>query len=419
MKRIFLPATVVAIVLVSSIHAATLPGFRIAPFAATAGFCSSLAFDSRGILYYTTTQGGVFRLDNGTSTKLAQMPTEFIGNAGLLGMALLDDSTAVVHYTKFSTIGTYGPAYEVISKVDLISGAETVMAEVPDDMTLPGRAVSYEHHGGIPAIGDNGSVYVGIGDFYAFAIAANPDWYAGKILRVDANGQVAKVASGFRNPYSLVWDAPNKRLIVSDNGEGPDDEINIVTSDGGFFGWPFTMGNGTPYPGAVPPIFTFPQVVVPTGMTALSGRNEFLARGYLFGAYETKAIYYVPDIDARPLPDPIALIAFIEGETSQVIDVAEAPNGDIYFAIETSIYRLFMPRRGDCNGDGLIDINDMEALTRELADGDPHPTIAAQNGSYAGSWGCDANGDGAISSADYAALAALIRTRVRAVRAWR
>jgi hypothetical protein len=64
----------------------------------------------------------------------------------------------------------------------------------------------------------------------------------------------------------------------------------------------------------------------------------------------------------------------------------------------------------------LIDIHDLAALTLELAGGDPHPTITAQGGAYAGSWGCDANGDGVISSADYAALAALVRTRVRAVR---
>ena len=58
----------------------------------------------------------------------------------------------------------------------------------------------------------------------------------------------------------------------------------------------------------------------------------------------------------------------------------------------------------------------MDALSRELADGDPHATVTAQAGSFAGSWGCDANGDGVISAADRDALGALIRTRTRAVR---
>jgi glucose/arabinose dehydrogenase len=390
------------VVFAARIEAATLPGFGVQQIAITSGFCSSLAVDSRGILYYTTTSGDLFHVDdNGASAKVAHVATQFIGNAGLLGMALLDDATAIVHYT------TPGPAAEVISRIDLGSGAETVVARIFDDPEVPGRIVPSEHHGGQPVAGDNGSVYVGIGDFGTFLIAARPEWIAGKILRIGPNGNVTQLASGFRNPFGMAWDPAGRRLVVADNGDVADDEINIVTQAGGFFGWPYTMGTEAPYPGAVPPIYTFTDVVAPTGMTRLSGRNPILRSGYLLGAFVAKSVYFIPDIDARPLPDPIALVS---SETGPVIGVAESPAGGIFFATGSAIYRLTVPARGDCNGDGLVNFADLAALDAELAGGD-HPVFASK-----ASWGCDVDGDGVISASDRVALLAMLHPRRRGAR---
>jgi hypothetical protein len=139
-------------------------------------------------------------------------------------------------------------------------------------------------------------------------------------------------------------------------------------------------------------------------------------RGYLLGGFVTKAIYYIPDIDARPLPDPIAVI---RGETGYIIDVAQAPDGSVYFVSGSAIYKLIEPQRGDCNGDGRVDAADVAALAQELLDGNPEPAIAAQNGSFPGSWGCDVNGDGLIDSRDMTALLTIIAVRSRAVRGGR
>jgi hypothetical protein len=42
--------------------------------------------------------------------------------------------------------------------------------------------------------------------------------------------------------------------------------------------------------------------------------------------------------------------------------------------------------------------------------------ITAQDGEYAGSWGCDVNADGLIDRSDLAQLARMVGTRHRAVR---
>jgi glucose/arabinose dehydrogenase len=326
--------------------------------------------------------------------------------SGLLGVALRNDNTAIVHYT------TPGQVSDVVSSIDINTGAETVLHAFVCDKDLPSRGSPPEHHGGNPSVASDGSIFVGIGDYGGGLIASLPDWNGGKIFRLRPDGSVEQFARGFRNPFDMVWDAANQRLIAPDNGVTTDDEINIVHA-GDFCGWPFTMGNGPAIEGAVPPVYTFPMIVAPVGIIAVNGRNPFFRSGYLLGGFVTKAIYYIPNIDAKPLPDPIAVTS---GEVGLMIDVAQAPNGDVFFVTSNSIKRLITPQPGDCNGDGIVDAADVAALTQELADGDPHPTFTAQDGGYRGSWGCDVDQNGVIDSRDMAALLAKLYGRSRAVR---
>jgi hypothetical protein len=78
---------------------------------------------------------------------------------------------------------------------------------------------------------------------------------------------------------------------------------------------------------------------------------------------------------------------------------------------------LRVPLRGDCNGDGLVNSFDILPLIREINDGSPqrHLMVDAQGGTYAGSWGCDANADGLIDASDLEALTSLLPLRRRAV----
>src|SRR5438093_850248 len=81
---------------------------------------SSIAIDSHGTIYYTTTDGNLFRFDGGQSSLIAQVTTVAGGDSGLLGMALRDDITAVVHYTTPNQIA------DVLSTIDLTTGKETI-----------------------------------------------------------------------------------------------------------------------------------------------------------------------------------------------------------------------------------------------------------------------------------------------------
>ncbi|HUJ13128.1 MAG TPA: PQQ-dependent sugar dehydrogenase [Thermoanaerobaculia bacterium] len=394
------------VLLAAAAHAAALPGFRVQRLGSTNGFADSIAIDSHDTIYYTTTDGSLFRFSNGASQLVTRVNTNAVGDSGLLGMALLDDQTAVVHYTNATMTA------DVVSTIDLANGMQTVLHSFTCDITMPDRPCPTEHHGGNPSVGADGSIFVGIGDYGGFLDAALPEWNGGKIFRITSAGSVQQFASGFRNPFDTAWDASSQQLIVPDNGDVSDDEINIVHL-GDFCGWPYTMGNQPPVDGAVPPIYTFPSVVVPTGLAALNGHNAYFPGGYLLATFVAQALDYIPDISARPLPDPIPVIA---GLTPSIIDVAQGPAGEIDFVTAEGIYELIPPLRGDCNGDGLVTIADIAALAQELLDGNPEPATSAQAGAFNGSWGCDVNADGIIDSRDMSALLALLSVRTRAVR---
>jgi hypothetical protein len=400
MKRLIL-----ILMTATAANAATLPGFHVRLMQGVGGFVTSLAVDSRGTIYYSVKSGDIVRFGipeeaTGMGIVVAHLPTEGNGNSGLIGLALRDDNTAIVHYT------TPGQTYDVVSAVDLITGAESEIHRFVCDKDVPERGVSSEHHGGNLTIAPDGSIFLAIGDYGVGMLAADPQWNAGKVWRILPDGSVVQFARGFRNPFDLAWDAATQRVILTDNGDVTDDEINVV-AQGDDCGWPLTAGNHPPVTGTRPPVYVFPIVVAPTGLAPLSGRNQILHRGYLLASYVTKSLCYVPDVYAQPMPDPVAVI---QGETDPIIDVIEAPNGSIYFTTGFGIYRLLVPMRGDCNGDGVVDSADVAALGKLLADG-PRPMTAAQNGTVRASWGCDANGDGMIDGRDLIAMAALVRGR--------
>jgi hypothetical protein len=398
----------VALVLTLAAHASTLPGFRVQKLGSVAGgeFLSSLVVDSKGAIYYTTTRGNVYRFAPEGSTLLAHVDTVGIGDSGLLGMGLRDDRTAIVHYT------TPNQTHDVISSIDLTTGVESVLLSLVADKDFPSRGSASEHHGGNPIVTGDGTIYVGVGDYGGGWVASQPDWNGGKVWRIRPDGHASWYAQGFRNPFDLAYDPANDRLIVPDNGAAVDDEINIV-HEGDWCGWPFTMGNGPAVDGGTPPAYVFPVIVAPTGFMALNAKEPLLSRGYLLATFVTKAIDYIPDIDAKPI-QPIAVM---KGEAGMLVDVTQAASSEIYFASGFAIYRLFVPQRGDCNGDGLVDARDISALEAELADASGHElTLDAPNGAFAGSWGCDANGDGVIDARDLAALYSMLGGRLRAVR---
>ena len=127
-------------------------------------------------------------------------------------------------------------------------------------------SISAVHQGGTVLSAPDGTIFVGYGDSNlpdspnnSVFRTYNPASTAGKILRVDANGNglpnhpfcpktkkldrtCTKIfATGFRNPFRFVL-TPSGKPLVSDVGWNLREEINVV-SRGGNYGWPCMEGS--------------------------------------------------------------------------------------------------------------------------------------------------------------------------------
>jgi glucose/arabinose dehydrogenase len=394
-----------------------LPGFRVETVGRVEGFVSSVVVDSRGTIYVSTTDGWIQRVDvdhGGQVTRVASLPTRAGSNGGLLGMALLDDATAVVHYTVWGAEDLV--LDDVIAKVDLRTGAKTVLKVFACDVEFHEHGASPEHHGGNPAVAPDGSIFVGIGEYGAQSVAQRPGWNGGRIWRIDGEGNATQWAMGLRNPFDLAWDPDLGRVVADDNGPDAADELNVIAADANC-GWPETFGNEPALAGMSAPVYVFPATVAPTGLLRLDGANAMLRRGYLVSSFVTRALYYFPTLTASPVADPLPIVS---GFGEVIIDVTQAANGEIVFASasfggSSTVQRLVVPARGDCNGDAAVDWRDILALLREVDDGGTHRSVEAQGGAYAGSWGCDANADGLIDRHDLDELRRLLGGKKRAV----
>ncbi len=377
-----------------------LPGFHVIQVAEAQGFVTSIAIDSWGVIYYSVTDGRIFRISGSESYLVATVPTANEGNMALLGMNFHPDGMLITHSVLPDKTA------DVLSSVDPVTGQVQEIARFSCGGTCPS-----EHHGGNPLVAPDGTIFLGIGDLGVQSTVHRDDVPGGKLFHVTLEGAVTRFALGFRNPYDMVWDSAGDRLILADNGQSGNDEINVVT-EGGDYGWPLTEGSRPPVNGTIPPIYVFPETVAPTGLWMLNGRGDTLRKGLLVTGFVSKAIQYFPDL-SEPVGDPVAIV---REETSQTMDVAQAPDGTIYFASIDGIFRLDVPKTGDVNGDGRVSREDLSELSSELSEGEGEVTWVAQNGTCAASWGADVNHDGVIDWADWSELSRMLSSRRRAVR---
>jgi glucose/arabinose dehydrogenase len=165
------------------------------------------------------------------------------------------------------------------------------------------------HNGGQLAFGHDGLLYVTIGDNANGANSQDLGNLLGKVVRIDprdpdgAGAQAYSVpasnpfvatagarreiyALGLRNPFRASI-APNGALVVGDVGSDFNEEVNVLASGGGNYGWPNCEGPCAPPNAAhADPFFSYPHSG-PTVCAVIGGhvvRDSDLT-GTLIGRY--------------------------------------------------------------------------------------------------------------------------------------
>ncbi len=192
----------------------------------------------------------------------------FGGEQGLLGLAFHPNYTIngyfYINYVADNPLRTVIARYTVSpnNPDQALENSELVLLEVNQPFS--------NHKGGQIAFGDDGYLYIGLGDGGSggdpFGNAQNRSTLLGKILRINVDlpsqgrnysipatnpffgntlGYKEEIyAYGFRNPWRFSFDSPTGRLWVADVGQDQREEIDIVEK-GKNYGWNIMEGTLT------------------------------------------------------------------------------------------------------------------------------------------------------------------------------
>lgn len=238
------------------------------------------------------------------------------GEGGLLGLAVDDQGRLYVYST--------GAEENRIQRFD-VTGSPGSLALGEAVTILDGIPSASYHDGGRLAFGPDGMLYATSGDAGQADQAQDVDSLGGKILRMNADGEVPEgnpfegslvYSYGHRNPQGLAW-SKDGTMFATEFGQNTWDELNIITA-GANYGWPTVEGIADAE-GFTDPVQQWtPEMASPSGMTHLDG-TLFIAN--LRGSV----------LRAVPVAAPGTHTDHYAGDYGRIRDVTVSPEGELWF----------------------------------------------------------------------------------------
>ena len=180
------------------------------------------------------------------------------------------------------------------------------------------------HDGGRIKFGPDKNLYITTGDARNPSLSQDVNSLAGKILRVDDEGNPApgnpfgtRVYSyGHRNPQGIAWDE-NGRLWETEHGDSATDEFNLIAI-GKNYGWPTIRGDQTQESMKSPIIHSGSETWAPAGAAFLNG-SVFLA------GLRGQALF-----EAKIENGTVSLVEHLKGQLGRLREVVVGPDNMLY-----------------------------------------------------------------------------------------
>ncbi|PQO24474.1 hypothetical protein C2I36_02220 [Rhodobacteraceae bacterium WD3A24] len=343
---------------------------RIAPMVEGLDEPWAVGFLPDGAMLITERAGRLWRHD-GTATlqEVTGVPeVAAVGQGGLLDILIPRDFVRTrqvyLSYAVDQRGGGQGTALGAGRLSD--DGARLEGFERLFEMT-PGSSGG-RHFGSRIAEGPDGHIFLTIGERGDRPAAQDLARHNGSVIRLARDGSVPADnpfvgvedardgiwSYGHRNPQGLAL-GPDGTLWLHEHGARGGDEINRLRA-GVNYGWPVIaygrhysgarIGEGTHREGMAQPDYYWDPSIAPSGLAAYSGALWPEWRGDLFAGSLT--MDYIARVDTDSLEPggavaaPAAEEALEAPETGRVRDVAEGPDGALWFLSETegALYRI-------------------------------------------------------------------------------
>ncbi|MGB8509794.1 MAG: PQQ-dependent sugar dehydrogenase [Pyrinomonadaceae bacterium] len=328
----------------SSATADGATGFRVETVTGNLEVPWSIVFAPDGRMFITERAGRVRVFENG---RLKPEPLAVIsdavtsGETGLMGLTL-HPQFAQNHLLYLSYAYRQGE-----TKVRVVRFRETGSALAERKVIIEDLPAANFHAGTRLRFGPDGKLYVTTGDSTDREIAQHLDSLGGKTLRLNDDGTVPPDnpfvgqpnarpeiwTYGHRNSQGLDWQPGTNLLFETEHGpsgfDGPGggDEVNIVER-GKNYGWPLIHHVQTRN-GLESPLLEYTPAVAPASGTFYRGAAFPQFRGnFFFGTLRGESLIRVV-LDGRRV---VSQERLLEHKYGRIRDVAEGPDGAIYFS---------------------------------------------------------------------------------------
>ena len=319
----------------------------------------AIGFLPDGTYLVTERSGALLYVSNGTAIRVGNAPKVVAkGQGGLLDVMIPRDfATSREVFLSYASKQKGGSATAVA--VGQLSRDGRSLGNLRTIFVASPVSTSNRHFGSRLVEARDGRLFVTLGERGERDAAQDQTGHTGSIIRINRDGSVPKDnpfadqsgirpeiwSYGHRNPQGAALDARGN-LWVSEHGAKGGDEINRIKK-GANYGWPVIsygrhysgakIGVGTAKPGMQQPVYYWDPSIAPAGMMIYSGKLWPQWRGNAFVG--SLKFDYISRLDGAPMHE----VERIEGaQTQRVRDIAEAPDGSIWFISEGhgAIYRL-------------------------------------------------------------------------------
>ncbi len=319
----------------------------------------AIGFLPDGTYLVTLRGGGLLYVSNGQARRITGVPRVVAkGQGGLLDVMIPRDfaTSRQVFLTYTRRVGATTATALAVGRLDTdgtrLENTRTLFT------ALPGANTGL-HFGSRVVEARDGTLFVTLGERGNRPAAQDRGQHPGSIVRINRDGTVARdnpfVAQsgmrpeiwswGHRNPQGAALDLQGN-LWVAEHGAKGGDEVNRIVK-GANYGWPVIsygvhysgarIGEGTAKPGMQQPAHYWDPSIAPSGLMIYSGRlwpqwrGDFFVGSLKFGM--------ISRLQGHPLREVERIRG---GQTKRVRDVAEAPDGSIWFISvgNGAIYRM-------------------------------------------------------------------------------